>query len=96
MTLQVWRYPVLLGEPVWFAHDIPAGAEFLTVAADGSGGMSLYFEVDAARPRERRRFCVVGTGQALEPAAAGNRWAYLGTFKQAGMFVWHVYGEVAA
>jgi hypothetical protein len=87
-TGTIWKY-ALKPDSVT-VHEIPKGAKPLTVGADPTGRLSVWFMVDPTQPKEKRAIIMVGTGHPLPLEAAPD---YIGTFV-IGDFVNHVFAPV--
>lgn len=67
-------------------HDIPAGAEILSVNP-GTQGIKLFAKVDTDLPKEQRRFLAAKTGEPLPDEVV----AYHGTATQVGKLAFHIF-----
>ena len=102
----IWKYPLpldLLDPDDAIVHQIPEGAETLTVGVDPAGlsprspttnrttrpGLAIWLAVDPDAPREARRFRVVGTGWEIRRAPIEVAALYVGSVIDRG-FAWHV------
>lgn len=78
----IWKYE-LAGDTQEL--DIPEGGEVLTIQIQ-NGAICIWVLVDPNRPKEKRSFEVVGTGEPI----LGNPGKYLGTIQER-IYVWHIF-----
>lgn len=93
MPSQIWKYPLpldLLDPDDAIVHQIPEGAETLTVGVDPAGlGLAIWLAVDPDAPHEDRRFRIAGTGWEIDRSPFEVAALYVGSVIDHG-FVWHV------
>lgn len=83
----VYKYKVIVADGRQ-AITIPKDAKILCVAWHGDY-ISMWADVDTSKPKEKRFFCVYGTGHIIPETIPA---VYIGTaFEGRGSFVWHVF-----
>lgn len=84
---KVFKYPIAPAD--YFAIDLPAGAQILTVAPQ-LGMVCLWALVDPGAPLERREFRWAGTGHEI--AEPPDRLRYVSTFQlSGGALIFHIF-----
>ncbi len=86
MSEVVWKYPLDADPGVEQVREMPEGAKVLTAQVQ-DGHVTIWAQVDPSRPKENRRFVIVGTGQGF---AGGMGMTWIATVQRVP-YVWHVY-----
>ena len=93
----IWKFPVPVSDE--FKLDLPRGARFLSAQVQGSDfavrehlRVQAWFLLDPEAPKERRKFCVIGTGHEIHGEPARPRLVHLSTFQiDGGRLVFHLF-----
>jgi hypothetical protein len=84
--MKIWKFGCPPGNTT--TRSIPAGARFLSAHVQG-GEPTLWFLVDPAAEKEKRRFDVIGTGWDVP-----ENGTYLATVQEdrgVTLLVWHIF-----
>jgi len=83
----IYKYPLVLTD---LQEVTMHKGAFVLDAQLQNGKITLWVELDPAKPKETRKFRIIGTGHGFPPHEAV---AYIATVQMPPL-VWHVYEEV--
>lgn len=85
----IWKYQI---EAMVQVLEMPEGAEVLTVQLQDET-ITLWAIVDTEKPKESRRFEVIGTGHSIEvDVSKDSQLIYISTVQnKSKRLVWHIF-----